>query len=194
MGMTGRRALWTAHIKSNRKPRVQAIKTDMAPFTGTVLGIDPSLRGSGFSVIEASPMHTIRLLDSLTLKLGASKSFTECLGEIFLTTQQFLKEYPITAVAVEQTIYVQNVRTAHVLGSARGACLSAVALAQLPVQEFTPLRIKKSITGRGQATKQQVSQMVMQLLHLLRPLPYDESDASAAALCYCFSSKGLSYV
>lgn len=194
MGMTGRRALWTAHIKGNCKPRARAVKADTAPFTGTVLGIDPSLRGSGFSVIEASAMHTIRLLDSLTLKLGASKSFTECLGEIFLTTQRLLKEYPITAVAIEQTIYVQNVRTAHILGSARGACLSAAALANIPVQEFTPLRIKKSITGHGQATKQQVLQMVMKLLHLSSPLPYDESDASAAALCYCFSSKGLSYV
>lgn len=188
--MNSRRNLWTAKLLGKQCPKgpVFAGRTD---FTGFILGIDPSLRGSGFGIIEVGENHQIKLIDSLTLKLSAKKSFVECLGEIFLTTDNFLKKYPIKAVSVEETIYVQNSKVAHILGSARGACLSAVALSHIPVREFPPLRIKKSVVGIGRATKDQVAKMVAQLLQLPAPLPPDESDATAAALCYFFSLKSL---
>ena len=68
------------------------------------MGIDPSLRGSGFSVIEIKPDSSIQYLESLTLKLRAKKSFVECLGEIFKATDAFFKKYAIKAVGIEQTI------------------------------------------------------------------------------------------
>ena len=188
--MNGRRSLWTAKLRGQKTFKCHAI-AERTAFFGCILGIDPSLRGSGFSVIEIKPDSSIQYLESLTLKLSAKKSFVECLGEIFKATDTFFEKYAIKAVGIEQTIYVQNSKTAHILGSARGACLSAVALRNVPVQEFAPLRIKKSVTGVGQATKEQVAQMVRQLLRLPEVLPTDESDATAAALCYFFSLKSL---
>lgn len=188
--MNSRRNLWTAKLcgQRNFRSHIVAQKTG---FRGCILGVDPSLRGTGFSVVEVNSDASIKYLESLTLKLGARESFVECLGEIFRTTESFLNKYTIQAVGIEQTIYVQNSKVAHILGSARGACLSAVALRNIPVQEFPPLRIKKSITGIGQATKDQVARMVQQLLSLTETLPPDESDATAAALCYFFSLKSL---
>ena len=187
--MNSRRNLWTKHLKGNGRP-VKALTLKNANFEGIVLGIDPSLRGSGFAVVEAQ-QGQFKLLDSLTLKLSPKLDFVECLGEIFLTTQHFLDTFAIKAVSVESTIYVQNSKTAHILGSARGACLAAVALKKLPVKEFPPLRIKKSVVGVGQATKEQVGKMLVQLLRLPDCLPADESDAAATALCYFFSLKSL---
>ena len=180
--MNNRRALWTNALTKRSRPEKKAFAVQCSNFCGKVLGIDPSLRGSGFAVLEADA-RTVNYVTSLTLKLTARRSFTECLGEIFSTTRRLF--------AVEQTVYVQNFRTAHILGSARGACLAAVALQKLPVSEFAPLRIKKAVTGLGQATKIQVSRMAAQLLHLPQVLPPDESDAAAAALCYIFSLKSL---
>ena len=189
--MNNRRALWTNALTNRSRPKEKALAVQSSDFCGKVLGIDPSLRGSGFAVLEAVDAHIVNYVTSLTLKLTARRSFTECLGEIFSTTRQLLEEHEIRAVAIEQTVYVQNFRTAHILGSARGACLAAVALKDLPVSEFAPLRIKKAVTGLGQATKIQVSHMAAQLLHLPKVLPPDESDAAAAALCYIFSLKSL---
>ena len=187
--MNSRRNLWTKHLKGKGR-FIESPTLRNANFEGIVLGIDPSLRGSGFAVIEAQ-QGRFKLLDSLTLKLSPKLNFVECLGELFLTTQRFLEIFSVKAVGVESTIYVQNSKTAHILGSARGACLAAVALKNLPVKEFPPLRIKKSVVGVGQATKEQVGKMLVQLLQLPACLPPDESDAAATALCYFFSLKSL---
>ena len=187
--MNSRRNLWTKHLKG-KEHLIKTHTLKSANFEGSVLGIDPSLRGSGFAVVEAH-QGQFKLLDSLTLKLGPKLSFVECLGQIFLTTQRILETFAIQAVSIESTVYVQNSKTAHILGAARGACLAAVALKNLPVKEFPPLRIKKSVVGIGQATKEQVGKMLVQLLQLPIALPPDESDAAATALCYFFSLKSL---
>lgn len=189
--MNNRRTLWTNALTKRSRPEKETFAVQCSNFCGKVLGIDPSLRGSGFAVLETIDARTVNYITSLTLKLTARRSFTECLGEIFSATQRLLEEYAVCAVAVEQTVYVQNFRTAHILGSARGACLAAVALQGVPVSEFAPLRIKKAVTGLGQATKTQVAHMTARLLHLPDVLPTDESDAAAAALCYLFSLKSL---
>lgn len=183
-----RRVLWTKLLK-HKKPTAFSVQAH--PFRGIVLGVDPSLRGTGFFLLKVLDAHSMERLDSLTLTLSPKESFVACLGKIFSTTEQWLEKIPVQAVAIERTIYVQNSRTAHILGSARGACLAAVALRSLPVMEFSPARIKKAATGNGQATKEQVAHMVKQILHLPQPLPPDESDAAAAALCYVFSLKSL---
>lgn len=152
-----------------------------------ILGIDPSLRGTGYFLLKVMG-ERMRRIDSLTLSVPKKESFVACLGKIYSTTEQWLEKVPVQAVAIERTVYVQNSRTAHILGSARGACLAAVALRSLPVMEFSPARIKKAATGNGQATKEQVAHMVAQILHLPQPLPPDESDAAAAALCYVLYS------
>ena len=186
---TSRRNLWTRKILGCPINKVVCAQT--SAFRGHILGVDPSLRGSGFSVIEVIGNHSIKLHETLTLKLGPKYNSITCLGEIFKTTQRFLQSYPIKVVSIEQPIYVQNTRIAQILGSTRGACLAAVALAGIETKEYPPLRIKKSIVGIGRATKEQVSKMVSQLLHIDTLLPSDEADATAAALCHFFSLKSL---
>ncbi|MDR0647290.1 MAG: crossover junction endodeoxyribonuclease RuvC [Puniceicoccales bacterium] len=188
-----RRHLWTNKILGFAQKTSHAgnICADASLFRGFILGIDPSLRSSGFAVIEICDHRKINLHTSSTLKLSPQLDFVTCLGELFKTTQCLLQSYPVRVVSMEQTIYVQNTKIAQILGSCRGACLAAVALSNIETKEYAPRRIKKSITGMGQATKEQVAKMVCQLLQLSRILPPDESDATAAALCHFFSLKSL---
>ena len=90
-------------------------------------------------------------------------------------------------VALEQTIYVQNIRTAQILGAARGAAIAAAALQDLPVFEYPPLRVKQAVVGFGRASKEQMARTVMALLGHGRPLAADEADAAGVALCHAFT-------
>src|SRR5690606_38364639 len=96
----------------------------------------------------------------------------------------------VAHVAVEETIYVQNFRTAQILGMARGAAISAAAMRGLPIHEYSPLRIKQAVVGYGRASKEQITSQMKGLLHLAHALPFDESDAAAVAACHAFTRKG----
>jgi len=158
-------------------------------FRGIVLGIDSSLRGTGLALVDFSPPAP-RLLASRTLNLKPGLPFAACLGEIFRATQDFLSRAPVRHAAIEQTIFVQSRRTVHILGAARGAAIAAVALVGLEVFEYAPLRVKQSVVGHGRASKEQVARMVASHLNFSRPLPSDESDAAATALCHAFTWRG----
>jgi crossover junction endodeoxyribonuclease RuvC len=91
-------------------------------------------------------------------------------------------------VALEQTIYVQNVATAQILGAARGAAIAAAAVLDLPVFEYPPLRVKQAVVGAGRASKEQMGRTVKMLLaHSGSTLPPDEADAAGVALCHAFT-------
>ena len=158
-------------------------------FEGVVLGVDPSLRGTGLALVEFSA-HGTRLLASRTVQLKAGLTMSACLGEIFRATQAYLETADVKHMAVEQTIFVQSRRTVHVLGAARGAAMAAGALAGVEVYEYAPLRVKQAVVGYGRAGKEQVARMVVQLLSLKTKLPADESDAAATALCHGFTFRG----
>lgn len=156
-------------------------------FSGCVLGIDPSLRGSGFAVIDFQAGTEPRLLFSRTLKLKPGVPFAECLGGIYKLCSDCCYEYPVMHVALEETIYVNNFKIAQIMGAARGAAIAAANVLGLPVFEYPPLRIKQAVVGFGRASKEQVAGMTKQILHLDNALAFDESDASAAALCHAYS-------
>lgn len=161
-----------------------------APFSGFVLGIDPSLRGSGFAVVEFSPGKEPKLHFSKTLKLARDLVFADCLGEIYKLCSDCCHEFPIRHVALEETIYVNNFKVAQVLGAARGAAIAAANIIGIPVFEYPPLRIKQAVVGFGRAGKNQVAGMTKQILRLSEQLPFDESDAAAAALCHAYTFQG----
>ena len=88
-------------------------------------------------------------------------------------------------IAIEDTFYQKNVKSALALGQARGALLLAGANAGIPCSEFAPRKVKQSVTGNGAATKEQVQFMVQKILQLDKaPTPIDASDALAIGLCY----------
>ncbi len=157
------------------------------PFTGTVLGIDPSLRGTGLALIEFRAGRPPVLLRCTTIRVAPKHSMAAALGEIHRGVTSFLESVDVRHVALEQTIYVQNVQTAQILGAARGAAIAAAALKDRPVFEYPPLRVKQAVVGAGRASKEQVARTVMALLGHGRVLAVDEADAAGVALCHAFT-------
>ncbi|BET68521.1 crossover junction endodeoxyribonuclease RuvC [Opitutales bacterium ASA1] len=193
MGRTTTRDLWKAKLEGRLAPAL-----DLPPvfggrrnaFVGNVLGVDPSLRGTGLAVLEFATGRPPLLLHSRTLKLGPSRSMAECLGAIFTAMSETMEMHAITHVALEQTIYVQNFQTAQILGAARGAAIAAAAVRTLPVFEYAPLRVKQAVVGVGRASKEQMARTVMSLLGHGRTLALDEADAAGVALCHAFTWRG----
>ena len=157
------------------------------PFDGVVLGIDPSLRGTGLAVVEFSPARQPVLLRCRTLKIPPSRPMSYALGEIHRAVASFLGDFKVRHVALEQTIYVQNFQTAQILGAARGAAISAAALGGMDVFEYPPLRVKQAVTGVGRASKEQMARTVMAILGHGSMLASDEADAAGVALCHAFT-------
>lgn len=174
-----RTGVWTDGSPAGRKP-----------FSGKILGIDPSLRGTGLALVEFIPGRPPLLLRSRTVRVPGSRPMSEALAEIHREVTAILAGADARHVALEQTIYVQNVRTAQILGAARGAAIAAAALLDLPVFEYAPLRVKQAVVGAGRASKEQVARTVMALLGHERTLAQDEADAAGVALCHAFTWRG----
>ena len=158
-------------------------------FSGVILGVDPSLRSTGLALVQYEKGEPCKLIRSTAITLGARYGFTECLGEIALVVESWIKESRIDQVAIEETIYVQNFQTAQKLGAVRGAIVGTISKNGLPVSEYPPLRIKQAVVGYGRASKEQVSRMVANMFKLPQPLGFDESDALAVAICHAMSVK-----
>ena len=193
MGSQSTRKLWAAHIaRGGHKaaPRGTDSVTLGKQFRGRVLGIDPSLRGSGFAVLDYGDGNSAQIIESATLKLHRKLSMPECLGAIGNQVDDFLNQHSVDHVAVEQTIYVQNFQTAQILGAARGAAIAAAAMRGLPIFEYAPLRVKKAVVGKGRASKEQVARTIQNITGTDFKLRFDESDAAAVALCHAFTWRG----
>ena len=128
MPQKSNRKLWTDFVQkqASKSAQVQESIHVGSPFKGVVLGIDPSLRGSGFSLIEYSSGRAY-LMDRATLKVSNKFSMVDCLGKIGNQVASFLEHTRVDHVAIEQTIYVQNFQTAQILGAARGAAIAPAA-------------------------------------------------------------------
>lgn len=189
MARKSARQLWADKIQGKSTSGAKRRESGFLrpPYKGIMLGIDPSLRGTGLAVIEFGERERRLLLHSRTVKMRQSVSVYDCLGEINRNVSELLDTYRIEAVAVEETIYVQNVQTAQTLGAARGAAIAAVALAKKPVFEYAPLRIKQAVVGVGRASKEQVARTIRNLLGISAALEYDQSDAAAVAICHAFT-------
>ncbi|HAZ65781.1 MAG TPA: crossover junction endodeoxyribonuclease RuvC [Opitutae bacterium] len=190
MASRNARALWTAALSSGKLTRKNAAKTPTATrgFRGVILGVDPSLRGTGLAIVDTRGNEP-KLLASETLTMHASVPTHICLARIYEAALRLASTYEAKAMALESTIYVQNLRTVHILGASRGASLAAAGMLGLEVAEYAPTRIKLAVTGNGKASKEQVGGMVRTALRLSEDLPLDESDAAAAALCHGWSSR-----
>lgn len=160
------------------------------PFSGLVLGIDPSLRGTGLVLVEFTPGRQPVLLRCQTVRVPARESMAVALAEIHRAVTTFMDAGDVRHVALEQTIFVQNFQTAQILGAARGAAMAAAALHDRPIFEYAPLRVKQAVVGAGRASKEQMARTVMALLGHGRTLAPDEADAAGVALCHAFTWRG----
>ncbi len=183
------RKLWAKHLagQSTRSKSVDPqslIRKTL--YKGRILGVDPSLRGTGLAVLECHG-QSYELLHSETLKLKPKISSTDCLGQIHQAVAHLLDLWKPRHLSCEETIYVQNFKTAQIMGAARGAALSAAAIREIPVFEYAPLRVKQAVVGFGRASKEQMAQTLSQMLGLPEALPFDESDALGLALCHALT-------
>jgi crossover junction endodeoxyribonuclease RuvC len=156
-----------------------------------VLAIDPSLRCSGFAVLE-NVGGKVRALDYGTIKNQAKLLPSGCLVAIHERVTEVIREFEPDCAAFEAVIYVQSFRTAITLGCARGAALLAAAKAGLPIFEYAPRRVKQSVVGRGGADKSQVGFMVRVLLGLTATPEADAADALAIGLTHFQASASAS--
>lgn len=188
--------MWTAKLTGkplpapSRSPRADAAGAIRLapPFSGMVLGIDPSLRGTGLAVVRFHPGSQPRLLYWCTVKVPASRTMAHALAQIHRAVGECLeRRSDIVHVALEQTIYVQNFQTAQILGAARGAAISAAAIRERPVFEYPPMRVKLAVAGSGRASKEQLARTVRMHLGHQESLGLDESDAAGVALCHGFT-------
>lgn len=193
MAARSARALWTAALRGGSLPRavrpspVAAARATRG-FRGVILGVDPSLRGTGLAVVDLSGPSP-RLLASATLRMPASLTAHACLARIHREVLALGRTHRVGAVALESTIYVQNLRTVAILGASRGAALAAAGELGVTVAEYAPSRVKQAVAGNGQASKTQVIRMVASVLGLREELSHDESDAAAIALCHGWTAR-----
>lgn len=189
MARQSERQMWAAKL-TGRSAGLRSVEPSAAigsRVRGLVLGIDPSLRGMGLAVVLVEGAERMKLVASETLKLSTKYSMTECLGQIAAAVTRVIAAHKLCHVAVEETIYVQNFRTAQILGAARGAAVGVAAMQGLPIYEYSPLRIKQAVVGFGRASKEQMTKQMQTLLQLSEPLPFDEADAAAVAACHAMT-------
>ncbi|MBN1274382.1 MAG: crossover junction endodeoxyribonuclease RuvC [Candidatus Aminicenantes bacterium] len=153
-----------------------------------ILGIDPSVQATGFGIIEFKEAKTFVLAYGV-IKPRRGLPLYRKIHEIHNSVDKIITDYNPDEVAVESLFYAQNIKTALTLGQARGAALVAVAEKDRPLYEYSPLEIKKAVTGYGQAGKEQVITMIKALLQIDDDnMTADEADALAAALCHLNAS------
>jgi crossover junction endodeoxyribonuclease RuvC len=155
---------------------------------GVILGVDPSLRGTGYGVIRLARPYPLALAHG-TISCPAGWERSRCLAKISRTLRDVLKQHQPTVCVVEGLFYAQNLQTAIIMGEARGAALATVAEAGLEIYEIAPRKVKQAIVGYGAAQKLAVAKMVQRLLNLPAPPEPDAADALALAIAYAQESR-----
>ena len=164
-------------------PASESVLRPAANSHGVILGVDPSLRGTGYGVIRLGKPHPVALAHG-TISCPAGWVRSRCLAKISQTLRNVLKQHQPTVCVVEGLFYAQNLQTAIIMGEARGAALATVAEAGLEIYEIATRKVKQAIVGYGAAQKSAVAKMVQRLLSLPKPPAPDAADALALALAH----------
>lgn len=156
-----------------------------------ILGIDPGTNFMGYAVVRKASAHP-ELVDYGTLKLKYVKNAHVKLHKIYVSICHLIVKYEINEVAIEAPFYGKNVQSMLKLGRAQGVAMAAAMQSDKKITEYSPKRIKMSITGNGNASKEQVAAMLEHVLkHPVDKTSLDATDALAVAICHCFGSNGL---
>jgi len=152
-----------------------------------VLGIDPGSRNTGLGVVETTDdgLHSIAFR---RIRMGNSP-LPERLGTIYRGVESIIADFHPDMVAVEQVFISNNVKSALVLGQARGSAICSAVNRLLEVHEYSALQIKRAVVGSGNAKKEQVQHMVRVLLGLTANPSEDEADALACAICHIHTAQ-----
>lgn len=156
-----------------------------------ILGLDPGTTIMGYGIICIKG-QSISLLQYGVIHLNKYAGHALKLKKIFERVLSLLDEYKPDEVALEAPFFGKNVQSMLKLGRAQGVAMSAALYRDIPIVEYAPRKIKQSVTGNGNASKEQVGKMLMTVL-AIRELPklLDATDALAVALCHHYQ-KGAS--
>ena len=157
----------------------------------TILGIDTSLRSSGYGVLSVAGT-TLRAVTFGRIRNAPKLPLSECLRTIHERVSGLISEHSPDVLAIESVIYGKNAGTMLLLGEARGAVIVAASAAGMPIYEYEPRRVKMAVCGNGLAEKIQVQRMVKTLLALDELPQNDAADALALAIAHAHSNSLLS--
>ncbi|GAB5539309.1 MAG: crossover junction endodeoxyribonuclease RuvC [Salibacteraceae bacterium] len=152
-----------------------------------ILGIDPgtNIMGYGVLCVNGSKLTS----PSLGIVQIKTADYGLKLKIIFERTSQLIEEYKPDEFAVEAPFYGKNVQSMLKLGRAQGVAMAAALMKEIPIAEYSPRKIKQSITGNGAASKEQVASMIKTLVSLeTLPKHLDATDGLAAAICHHFQT------
>ena len=156
-----------------------------------ILGIDPGYGTTGFGLIEGE-RGQFRLLRCGAITTPPNTDFSWRLEVIYNDMVELLRIAKPDVVAIEELFFGQNVTTGIGVAQSRGVILLAIRQAGLEVYSYKPMQVKQALVGYGGATKRQMQDMTMRLLHLQEmPKPDDAADAIAIALCHARSATSL---
>jgi crossover junction endodeoxyribonuclease RuvC len=150
-----------------------------------ILGVDPGIKNTGYGVIKISEDDQPNIVTYGHFHTNTKGSLAERLHQIYLGLENIISEHNPDIMVVENIFYSENVKTAIIMGHARGAILIAGRNNDCKIAEYSPREVKQSVVGYGGAAKEQVRYMVKQLLKTQENIqPDDASDALAVALCH----------
>ncbi len=156
-----------------------------------ILGIDPGTIIMGYGIIKATkPKPTIIAIGEINLKKYTDHYVT--LKTIYDKTLSLIDQYHPDELAIEAPFFGKNVQSMLKLGRAQGAAISAALNRDMPITEYAPRKIKMSITGNGNASKEQVAAFLASYLKIVdMPKNLDATDGLAAAVCHYFQNSNL---
>lgn len=163
----------------------------MSTIDRIILGIDPGTNIMGYGIIHVKG-KSVELLAFDVVNLSKIEDHAAKLKLIFETTDNLIEQYKPDDFAIEAPFFGKNVQSMLKLGRAQGVAIAAALNRNIPVTEYSPKKIKQSITGNGNASKEQVAAMLHQLLKIKENHKYlDATDGLAAAMCHYFQSNSV---
>lgn len=153
-----------------------------------ILGIDPGSNATGYGVVDQSSGKLTHVAHGI-LRPPKDADTAQRLAFIHRGITSVIEEFRPEGCSIERVFVGNNVRSALVLGQARGVAMAAMGASGLPVAEVSAREVKKAIVGTGAATKAQVQAMVKRLLELEKVPPTDAADALAIAICQAHAGK-----
>ena len=154
-----------------------------------VIGVDPGSHITGYGVLDVSATGRLQVLGHGSLKAPRTASVDRRLAFLFKNLCDILEEFQPQCMALEDIFFARDVKSALVLGQARGVMMLAAGLRQIEVVPYQPRRVKLAVSGYGAAGKDQVGRMVMQILNIKEILKPDTADALALAICHAHLSR-----
>ena len=156
-----------------------------------ILGIDPGTTIMGFGILKVKDKK-MNLVQMNELNLTKYKDHYLKLKLVFERTISLIEEYSPDEIAIEAPFFGKNVQSMLKLGRAQGVAMAAGLSREIPITEYSPKKIKKSITGNGNASKEQVAKMLQNLLAIKNlPKNLDATDGLAAAVCHFYNSNSI---